>query len=111
MYTHNNSLANTGKTTTFSTLAKKSVYGICLNIKKHVIATHRELAILRRCAKSLRAEPRQVVHIIAPEQQKQARFIANTLMHFGVSCGQIITNCSQQNSLAPKGVWLLVADK
>jgi len=113
---HNDIQTNTHKTsafktTTFSTLAKQSIYGVCLNIKEHVMATHRELAILRRCAKSLCAEPQQVVHVVAPEQQQQARFIANTLMHFGVSCGQIVLNYSQQKTHVPKGVWLLVADK
>jgi len=108
---HNNQPTDASQTTTFSALAKKSVYGICLNIKEHVMATHRELAILRHCAKSLCADPQQVVHVVAPQQQKQVRFIANTLMHFGVSCGQIVMNYSAQKNQVPKGVWLLVADK
>lgn len=101
---NSNSLAKSS----FSHLAKSALWGICLNIKEHVIATHQELAILRRCATLACDEPNQVIHVVANDKTKHTTFIVNTLMHFGVSCGQINVRSSLQDELAPKGIWLFV---
>jgi len=112
MFTQTNyHAAGTGKplsSTGFSHLAKSALWGICLNIKEHIIATHQELAILRRCATLACDEPNQVVHVVANDKTKHTTFIVNTLMHFGVSCGQINVRSSLQDELAPNGIWLFV---
>ena len=92
----------------FSQLAKNALWGICLNITEHVIATHQELAILRRCATIACEKPNQVIHVISGDKTKHTNFIVKTLIHFGVSCGQISVRPALQNEPAPKGIWLFV---
>ena len=92
----------------FSQLAKSALWGICLNLKEHVIATHQELAILRRCATLACDKPNQVIHVVAADKTKHTTFIVRTLMHFGVSCGQINVRSSSQDKLAPEGIWIFV---
>ena len=94
----------------FSELAKKALWGIGLNVREQVVATHRELAILRRCAKLVNNEPGQVIHLISPLKTQQTNYIVKTLMHFGVSCGQINVTASASDGSDPEGVWLFVAD-
>lgn len=97
--------------TSFSDLAGQCLWGICLNLKDHVIATHRELALLRRCAKVAMDEPDQVIHVISPEDTGRANYIVKTLMHFGVSCGQIAVSPAARTDPVPNGVWLLVGNR
>ena len=92
----------------FSHLAKSALWGICLNIKDHVIATHQELAILRRCATVACEKPNQVIHVVSANKTKHTNFIVKTLIHFGVSCGQISVRPTMQNEPAPDGIWLFV---
>ena len=92
----------------FSHLAKSALWGICLNIKEHVIATHQELAILRRCATVACEKPNQVIHVIAANKTKHTNYIVKTLIHFGVSCGQISVQPAAQNEPTPNGIWLFV---
>lgn len=92
----------------FSHLAKRALWGICLNIKEHVIATHQELAILRRCATVACEKPNQVIHVVSADKTKHTNFIVKTLIHFGVSCGQINVRPALENELTPNGIWLFV---
>ena len=93
----------------FSGLVKNCVYGICLNIKKQVLATHKELKILRRCSELVSNKPGRVVYVVTSEPQKK-NFIVNTLLHHGVSCGQVRVDLLQQDECAPEGIWLFVAN-
>ena len=102
---------NTLNETTFSDLAGKALWGICLNLKEHIIATHQELALLRRCAKLACERPEQVIHVVSPGNTGHASYIVKTLMHFGVSCGQITVSPSSQKDLVPNGIWLLVGKR
>ena len=95
----------------FSHLAKHALWGICLNIKEHVIATHQELAILRRCATVACEKPGQVIHVVAADKPKQTNFIVKTLIHFGVSCGQISVSPASIDESAPQGIWLFVENR
>jgi len=95
----------------FSELAKLALWGICLNLKEQVIVTHRELAILRRCAKLVNSAPDQIVHVVSPNKTLRTNFIVNTLMHFGVSCGQINVNSTTTDGSQPEGVWLFVENR
>ncbi|WP_455208706.1 hypothetical protein [Kaarinaea lacus] len=109
-----NHVASRGKllpATSFSQLAKNALWGFCLNIKEHVIATHQELAILRRCATLACDKPNQVIHVVSGDRTKHTKFIVNTLMHFGVSCGQINVRSGLQNEAAPDGIWLFVENR
>ncbi|MGD8568167.1 MAG: hypothetical protein PVJ39_08780 [Gammaproteobacteria bacterium] len=95
----------------FADLASRCLWGICLNLKEHVITTHRELALLRRCAKLALEQPGQVIHVVSPQHTGHANYIVKTLMHFGVSCGQICVSPASRGDLAPGGVWLLVGNR
>jgi hypothetical protein len=95
----------------FPQLAKSALWGCCLNMKEHVIATHQELAILRRCATLACGEPDQIIHVISRDKSSHTKFIVNTLMHFGVSCGQIMVRSALRNETAPEGIWLFVANR
>lgn len=92
----------------FSELAGNALWGICLTLKEHVIATHQDLALLRRCAKLACESPDQMIHVVAPSQTGRTHYIVQTLMHFGVSCGQIAVRTASRNHPVPAGVWLLV---
>ena len=94
----------------FSELATMALWGICLNPKKQVVATHRELAVLRRCATLVTDAPDQVIHVVSPSTSRRTDFIVNTLMHFGVSCGQINVS-STDTEHNPDGVWLFVENR
>lgn len=93
----------------FGDLIKNVLFGFCLNIKEHVLTTHRELAILRRCSEVLRAEPKRKLLILSPAHQVKTNFIVKTLLHLGVSCGQIEVNHTGSSAAVPDGIWLLVA--
>ncbi|MCI0508290.1 MAG: hypothetical protein L0Z73_19615 [Gammaproteobacteria bacterium] len=95
----------------FSQLAKSALWGCCLTVKEHVIATHQELAILRRCATLACGEPDQIIHVVSRAKSNHTKFIVNTLMHFGVSCGQIMVRSALRNETAPEGIWLFVANR
>ena len=95
----------------FTQLVKQALYGISLNIKEKVVATQRELAVLRRCSELVRSHPERVVHIVAAGQNiRRSRFVENTLLHLGVSCGQIKLDTASRRD-TPDSVWLLIANK
>lgn len=95
----------------FSELLKTAIYGFCFSLKEQVLATHREIAELRHCSEFLHNEPNRVVHIVAPSKHKQGDFIEKTLMHLGVSCGQIKLNTDESKTDSKQDIWLLVADR
>ena len=95
----------------FTELVKQALYGISLNIKEKVVATQRELAVLRRCSELVRSHPERVVHIVATAQNnRRSRFVENTLLHLGVSCGQIKLDTAGRRD-TPDSVWLLIANR
>ena len=105
------SISPVSETNRFSELLKSAIHGFCFNLKEHVLATHREIAVLRRCSEFLHNEPNRVVHIVAPSHHKQIEFFEKTLMHLGVSCGQINLNTGTSIAGGAKDIWLLVAEK
>ncbi|WP_455211630.1 hypothetical protein [Kaarinaea lacus] len=94
----------------FTGLFRDCVYGICLKLKQHVLATHRELSILRRCADMLRDPSPRIIHVVAKANQQKTNFIVNTLLHLGVSCGQIKVSAVGVPSDGAQDVWLFVTD-
>lgn len=58
---------------------------------KHTLTNQDELALLRQCANSIKDHPQRSLKIIARGYQQKIAFIYKTLIHLGVSCGQIIT--------------------
>jgi hypothetical protein len=94
----------------FKGLFSNCVYGICLKLKQHVLATHRELSILRRCAEMLRDQSPRVIHVVATTNQQKTNFIVNTLLHLGVSCGQIKVSAVGVPVDEAQDVWLFVTD-
>lgn len=94
----------------FKGMVRDSVYGICLKLKRHVLATHRELSILRRCAEMLRDKTPRSIHVVATANQQKTNFIVNTLLHLGVSCGQIKVSAVGASADGAQDVWLFVTD-
>ena len=82
-------------------------FKVCLDTDDNVLATHKELAILRHCSEMVRAQPDNRLRIVSPRRKPQTKFIVNTLMHLGVSCGQIELLSRSEQSQAD-GIWLLV---
>lgn len=98
------------KISTFQEFARRANYGVCLNLQDHVIATHREFAILRQCANTLSEKPGQVIHIFSPGNMARTKYLVKTLMHLGVSCSQINVDLLNYNENTPNGMWLLITD-
>lgn len=118
MYTPDQVLAPAAKQTTpirlrdlFRTFAKQYRYGVYLNLQKHVCVTHRELAILRRYAELVRTMPNLVIHVYAAANRKKGNFIVDSLIHLGVSIGQVCMKPTDPDEPQLTGVWLLVAQR
>ena len=54
-----------------------------------VLATENDLAMLRTYAETLQANPTQHIEIVKCHSNVKNRYIFQTLLHFGASCGQI----------------------
>lgn len=94
----------------FKGLFRDCVYGISLKLKQHVLATHRELSILRRCADMLKNRSPRIIHVVATANQQKTNFIVNTLLHLGVSCGQIKVSSAGAPLDGAQEVWLFVTN-
>ena len=105
----NASLGNE-KDYTFKRLFRGCIYGICLRLKQPVLATHRELSVLRRCAEMLREKSPRFIHVVANANTKKTKFIVNTLMHLGVSCGKIKVSAAESSQNGGQDVWIFVTD-
>jgi hypothetical protein len=92
-------------------LLRESVYGICLKLKRHVLATHQELKTLRRCAEMLKDQSQRIVHVVAAAGQQKTDFIVNTLQHLGVSCGQIRISAVGPAADESHNIWLFVTER
>jgi len=92
-------------------LLSNSVYGICLTLKRHVLATHRELSVLRRCAELLRDQSQRIIQVVAASNPQKADFIVSTLQHLGVSCGQIEIRAVVEAEEDEQNVWLFVTER
>jgi len=97
-------------TASFSELTQNAVWGAQLNMGNQVVATHHELAMMRQCAAHALNKPEHVVHVISSYTQQQIYYLVKTLMHFGISCGQIIVRRPGDDDDCPEGVWLFVED-
>ena len=54
-----------------------------------IFTTSDELTLLRRCADSIKDQPNRSLKIVAQDCNNKIAFITKTLIHLGVSCGQI----------------------
>ena len=90
-------------------IAARQYYPCALNRdgQAAILATHKEVALLHRCADWLRADARRRVVIVITAKQTLIRFIINTLIHFGASCGQIQVDRNKMENPS-EGVWLLM---
>lgn len=104
----NNSEACSLSTASFSELTQHAIWGAQLTMGSHVVATHHELAMMRQCAAHALNRQDHVVHVISSCTQKQIYYLVKTLMHFGISCGQIIVRRPDQDNDCPDGLWLFV---
>ena len=108
---NNNNDHNEGNvlsTASFSELTQQAIWGAQLNMGSEVVATHQELVLLRQCAAHVLNRRDHVVHVISSYTQQQIYYLVRTLMHFGISCGQIIVRQTADDSSCPDGVWLFV---
>lgn len=64
---------------------------IMLTASNHVLTTQDELALLRQCAEYIKDRPNCALKIIDNRSTNKLAFVCKTLIHLGVSCGQIIT--------------------
>lgn len=106
----NNNDARSLSTASFSELTQHAIWGAQLNMGNQVVATHQELAMLRQCAAHAPNRHDHVVHVISSYTQKQIYYLVKTLLHFGISCGQIIVRRPGEDNDYPDGLWLFVED-
>lgn len=104
----NESVSKSNNASHFSELLKNALFGFCLNVKEHVLATHRELAILRQCSDLIHEAPNRRLCIVSSMTKNQTNFIVKTLLHLGVSCGQIEIKQTAHDSITPDGIWLFI---
>ena len=97
-------------TASFSELTQNALWGAQLIMGKQIIATHQALAMVRQCASHALNKPQLVVHVISSYTQQQINYLVKMLMHFGISCGQIIVHRADDNIGCPEGLWLFVED-
>lgn len=97
-------------TASFSELTQQATWGTRLNTSKQVIATHQELAILRKCASQALQTPNHVIHVISSRNQQRISYLVKTLMHLGISCGNIIVSGTSEVDDNPNGVWIFVEE-
>ena len=110
IFDSNNSDGQALSTASFSELSQNAVWGAQLNMGKQVVATNCELALMRECATYALDKPQHVVHVISSYTQQQINYLVKMLMHFGISCGQIIVHRADDNIGCPEGLWLFVED-
>ncbi len=60
-----------------------------LHSSADIFITSDELSLLRHCAERIKDKPNISLRIIATNRNKKIAFIVKTLIHLGVSCGQI----------------------
>lgn len=94
----------------FSELTQQAVWGTHLNTSNQVIATHQELAMLRQCASQALQTPNHVVHVISSRNQQRTNYLVKTLIHLGISCGNIIVSGTTEMDDNPNGVWIFVEE-
>jgi hypothetical protein len=92
----------------FSKLTQQAIWGAQLNLSEQIIATHQELAMLRRCASQALDIPNHVVHVISSSNKRRVDYLVKTLIHLGVSCGNIIVSKAAENHGDPEGMWIFV---
>lgn len=92
-------------------MLRNCVYGICLRLKQHVLATHQELRAMRRCAELSREQSSRIIYVVAAANKQKTNFIVNTLQHLGVSCGQIRVSPLGVTSNNAQDVWLFVTQQ
>lgn len=95
----------------FRSVAQQYRYGIYLNLQKHICMTHRELAVLRRYAELVSKMPNLVIHVYAAADRKKGSYIVDSLIHLGVSIGQVCIKPTDPDEAQLTGVWLLVAQR
>lgn len=95
----------------FKRIVRNCVYKIGIKIEEHILVTHNELAALRNCSRVISADPNRFVYVVAPAEKKQTNFIIRTLMHLGVSCGQISFIPSKPRSDRGEEILLYVANR
>lgn len=95
----------------FKTLLTRAIYGFFLSDSENVLATHRELLIMRQCSDFLKDRPERIIHVLTAGKRTKNRFIENTLLHLGVSCGKILIDSELPELDAANGVWLLVEEQ
>jgi hypothetical protein len=93
---------------TLASILKNCAYKVGIKLRKHILATHKELEILRSCSRLINLESNHKVYIVAPAGNKQTDFIIKTLMHFGVSCGRISVVPSVPGLQDSRTIYLLV---
>lgn len=99
---------HSGSHTSFSELAQHAIWGAQINPGKQIVATHQEIAMLRQCAEQAAGKPNRIVHVFASIHPTRVSYLVKTLMHLGVSCGNILVNAVSSTDSDPDGVWLFV---
>lgn len=110
IFDSNNSDGNALSTASFSELTRNALWGAQVNMGKQVVATHQALALMRECASHALNKPHHVVHVISSYTQQQVYYLVKTMMHLGISCGQIIVRRPDYDIDCQEGLWLFVED-
>lgn len=72
-------------------LKKNALAHVVLGMQENVLVTHEHLRKLRQCVEHIQGKKDRKLYVVAQRNNPQVKFLIKTLLHLGVSCGQI--NC------------------
>lgn len=70
-------------------MKKNALAHVVLGTQENVLVTHEHLKQLRVCAEQMQQAGDEKLYIMGSRNNPQVKFLVKTLIHLGVSCGQI----------------------
>lgn len=89
------------KPDSFEQIKKNARAQLLLGTQENVLVTHEHLKQLRQCAEHMQQAGGDKLYIIGSRNNPQVKFLVKTLIHLGVSCGQIhcLIEAQQQSNI------------
>ena len=70
----------------------RSAVRLYLSSQNNTLFTHTDISLLRKCVNVLSLAPNRYINVVGPNNDPRTRFVIKTLLHLGVSVGQINLN-------------------
>jgi len=89
----------TGTELSWEQIKKNALMSVALGRQENVLVTHEHLRKLRQCAEKIQEDNTRKLYIAGQRHNPQVKFLIKTLIHLGVSCGQIHCLIKPKNPL------------